>query len=64
MRPVLFEGADGFRPTPVYEGAACAEGDAVTGPAIVEETNTTIAVPRRPRSAFGEPRTSSSYLLG
>jgi len=43
-RSCLFAEEGRYRPTPVYEASALAVGDAIEGPAIVEETTTTIVV--------------------
>ena len=42
-RPVWFE--DGYRETPVYHRGQFAPGDRLTGPAIIEETESTTVVP-------------------
>lgn len=43
-RPMLFRQFGDYRPTPVYNGAGLAPGTIITGPAVVEESNTTIVV--------------------
>ncbi|MEZ5101575.1 MAG: hydantoinase/oxoprolinase family protein [Thermoleophilia bacterium] len=44
-RPVRFGRAAGPLETPVHAGPALAPGQALVGPAVIEEPNTTIAVP-------------------
>jgi N-methylhydantoinase A len=41
-RPVCFDAAEGWRDTPVYARAALAPGDAIAGPAVVEEYGSTL----------------------
>ena len=43
-RAVYFASAGGYRPTPVYAGAALGVGFSATGPLIVEEDNTSVVV--------------------
>jgi N-methylhydantoinase A len=43
-RPMLFRQFGDYRPTPVYDGAHLTPGAVITGPAVVEEVNTTIVV--------------------
>lgn len=45
FRSAYFGKTDGWRDTPVYDGAFCLAGWQATGPAIVEEATTTILVP-------------------
>jgi N-methylhydantoinase A len=44
-REVFFEEADGFVTTPIYDGDAMQHGNAVEGPAVIEQKITTIVVP-------------------
>ena len=48
-RDVYFEEDGGFRPTPIYDGDAMEVGNAVEGPAIIEQRTTTIVVPPKAR---------------
>ncbi|MFN8455959.1 MAG: hydantoinase/oxoprolinase family protein [Anaerolineae bacterium] len=43
-RPMLFRQFNEYRPTPVYHGGRLQPGNVITGPAVVEEHNTTIVV--------------------
>lgn len=43
-RPVLFEEYDEYVSCPIYDGEKLRAGNVVTGPAVVEEVNTTIVV--------------------
>ena len=43
-RPVCFNGADGYRDTPVYDRYRLNLGDAIPGPAVIAERETTIIV--------------------
>jgi N-methylhydantoinase A len=43
-RQVFFLGLDGFADTPVYDGEKIAPGHLISGPAIIEEPDTTIVV--------------------
>jgi N-methylhydantoinase A len=43
-RPMLFRQFGEYRPTPVYDGTRLRPGNLLPGPAVVEETNTTIVV--------------------
>lgn len=45
QRPVFFEEKMGFVPTFIYDGDAMQVGNIVMGPAIIEQTTTTIVVP-------------------
>jgi N-methylhydantoinase A len=45
-RPVWDPDERAHRPTPVWDGRQLAAGSALTGPAIVELSNTTVVVPR------------------
>ena len=45
-RQVYFKELGGFTDTPCYDGEGLRHGNVVTGPAIVEETKTTIVVPK------------------
>ena len=45
-RSVYFRESGGFMETPCYEGDLLRPGNTVTGPAIIEETKTTVVVPR------------------
>jgi N-methylhydantoinase A len=44
-RPVLWNGADGFVPTAVHVRSALTPGAALAGPAIVEQADSTVALP-------------------
>jgi N-methylhydantoinase A len=44
-RRVFFERAGGFRDTPIYKRADLKAGDMITGPAIVEQLDTTTVIP-------------------
>jgi N-methylhydantoinase A len=44
-RPVLFEGAAGFRDTPVYQRSLLRAHNRIQGPAIVEQMDSTVVVP-------------------
>ena len=44
-RPVLWNLGKGYEDTPVYDGARLACGHRVEGPAIIEETLTTVVIP-------------------
>jgi N-methylhydantoinase A len=46
-RPVYFDEAKGYVETPIYNRAHLAPGVLLDGPAIIEETDTTIVVPPR-----------------
>ena len=41
---MLFQQFNEYRPNPVYNGALMRPGNVVTGPAVVEEHNTTVVV--------------------
>ena len=43
-RHIFFQEGGGFRLTPIYDGPKLRPGNVVVGPAVVEETNTTIVV--------------------
>jgi len=43
-RPVCFDGAKGYRDTPVYDRYRLAPGKIIPGPAVIEERETTIIV--------------------
>jgi N-methylhydantoinase A len=43
-RPVYFPETDGFRSTPVYSRARLAAGERISGPAIIEEAESTVVV--------------------
>ena len=43
-RPMLFREFNEYRPTPVYDGTQLRPGNVLTGPAVVEEHNTTVLV--------------------
>ena len=43
-RPVYFEEEGGFVETPVYDGGLIQPGQLVSGPAVIEEPDTTIVV--------------------
>ena len=43
-RPMLFRQFGEYRSVPVYHGSRLSPGDVVSGPAVVEETNTTVVV--------------------
>ena len=43
-RRVFFSDYNGFRPTPIYDGSSLQPGNVIVGPAVVEETNTTVVV--------------------
>jgi N-methylhydantoinase A len=45
-RQVYFNDLGGFRDTPCYDGNRLRHGNMIEGPAIVEETKTTIVVPK------------------
>ncbi|MBW1803600.1 MAG: hydantoinase/oxoprolinase family protein [Deltaproteobacteria bacterium] len=45
-RSVYFNDAGGFTDTPCYEGDRLGHGNVIEGPAIVEETKTTVVVPK------------------
>lgn len=45
QRPVFFEDKMGFVPTFIYDGDAMQVGNIVEGPAIIEQTTTTIVIP-------------------
>ena len=50
-RPVCFDGTDGFVETPIYARAELAQGNAIAGPAIIEEfDSTTVLWPRQSAS--------------
>ncbi len=50
-RPVCFDGTDGFVETPIYARAKLAQGNAIAGPAIIEEfDSTTVLWPRQSAS--------------
>jgi N-methylhydantoinase A len=44
-RPVYFSNVKDFRETQIYDGNGIRAGDRITGPAIIEEPFTTVAVP-------------------
>ena len=44
-RPVLFSGGSVARPTPVHDRTRIAVGEAIAGPAIIEQVDTTTLVP-------------------
>ena len=44
-RDVYFEEGDGFVSTPIYDGDRLSAGSIVDGPAVIEESTTTIVVP-------------------
>ncbi|WZB69562.1 hydantoinase/oxoprolinase family protein [Achromobacter xylosoxidans] len=44
MRDMLFEGDGPWTATPVYDGGKLLAGDAIAGPAVIEEPTTTIVV--------------------
>jgi N-methylhydantoinase A len=44
-RRCYFGRAAGWRMTPIYEGAALTSGNRIAGPALIEETSSTILVP-------------------
>ncbi len=46
-RRVYFKELGGFVETPCYDGRKLRHGNIISGPAIIEETNTTVVVPRR-----------------
>ena len=56
--PAYF-GEAGFLETPVYEGAALRAGDAIAGPAIIEEPTTTVVVYPLTRRGSRPARTTS-----
>ena len=43
-RPVCFDGAKGYRDTPVYDRYRLAPGNIIPGPAVIEERETTIII--------------------
>ena len=43
-RPVFFETAKGFQDTPIYDGSLIRPGHLISGPAVIEEPDTTIVV--------------------
>ncbi|MDY0309958.1 MAG: hydantoinase/oxoprolinase family protein, partial [Castellaniella sp.] len=43
-RPMIFNADGSYTDTPVYDGNKLGEGDELTGPAIIEETTTTIVI--------------------
>lgn len=45
QRPVYFQEAGGFAPTPCYDGDKLRHGNIISGPAIVEEKMTTVVIP-------------------
>jgi N-methylhydantoinase A len=53
-RPVYFRRAGGFVDTPVYERVRLAAGDAIAGPAVVEEPDSTTIVPPGYRLEVGD----------
>jgi N-methylhydantoinase A len=46
-RPMLFEARRGFIDCPAYERARIAKGQRITGPAVVEDRDSTVVVPPR-----------------
>jgi N-methylhydantoinase A len=44
-RQVYFKGNGGFVATPCYDGDRLSPGNVIKGPAIIEETKTTVVVP-------------------
>ncbi len=44
-RPVFFEGAGTFQPTPIYQRERLLPGNVVSGPAIIEQYDTTTLLP-------------------
>ncbi len=44
-RPVFFEDAGAFQPTPIYQRARLRPGNVVSGPAIIEQYDTTTLLP-------------------
>jgi N-methylhydantoinase A/oxoprolinase/acetone carboxylase beta subunit len=52
-RPILVDAASGFETAEVYERAGLASGMVVDGPAIIEQPDTTIVVPRGWRCIAG-----------
>ncbi|MFC1910569.1 hydantoinase/oxoprolinase family protein [Chloroflexota bacterium] len=55
-RQVYFKNLGGFVATPCYDGDKLKHGNVITGPAIIEETKTTIVVPK------GATLTVDAYL--
>jgi N-methylhydantoinase A len=49
IRQAYFEDCGGFVDTPVHDRAALATGDALVGPAIIEQSDTTLVIPPRQR---------------
>lgn len=45
-RPVYFPEAKGFADCPIYDRYRLAAGDAIVGPAIIEERESTVVIPR------------------
>ncbi len=43
-RPVLFEEREGYIDTPIYDRATLGAGDAITGPAVIEQLDSTTVV--------------------
>jgi N-methylhydantoinase A len=46
-RPMVFEPSRGFVDCPAYERAALVKGQRITGPAVVEDRDSTAVVPPR-----------------
>jgi N-methylhydantoinase A len=44
-RPCLWDPAQGYEDTPVYDGSRLAAGHVLAGPAVIEERTTTVVVP-------------------
>jgi N-methylhydantoinase A len=53
-RPVLLDATAGFETAAIYERAAVASGTILDGPAIIEQPDTTILVPRGWRCSAAE----------
>lgn len=45
QRPMLFDEASGWQPTPVYQGEQLQAGQTLKGPCVIEEATTNIVVP-------------------
>lgn len=46
-RDCFFREYGGFRPTPIYDGPSLLAGNAIQGPAVIEEPTTTVLIPPR-----------------
>jgi N-methylhydantoinase A len=59
-RDVYFEDRDSFISTPIYDGDAMEVGNRVKGPAIVEQSTTTIVIPPQ---AWLEVTSYGDYIM-